>query len=76
MFIKFTIEKENRIKIPTESYIGKPIISNERPIGVITSAIEDDDNIIIEAEIWDRFVNIKNEYFTDGQYCSMSLDIN
>lgn len=76
MFIKFTIKKEDRIEVPIESYIGKPIISNEHPIGVITSAIEDNDNIIVEAEIWDRFTNIKNEYFSDGRYCSMSLDIN
>lgn len=76
MFIKFTIKKEDRIEVPTESYMGKPIISNERPIGVITSAIEDDNNIMIEAEIWDRFTNIENEYFTEGQYCSMLLNIN
>lgn len=76
MVIKFTIKKENRIEVPIESYIGTSIISNEHPIGVITSAIEDSNNIMIEAEIWDRFVNIKNEYFTDGQHCSMSLKIN
>jgi hypothetical protein len=75
MFIKFDIEKEERINIPIESYINKPVISNNHPIGVIMKATENGNNIIIEAEIWDKFVNTASEYFDNGNYYSMELNI-
>jgi hypothetical protein len=69
MIIRFDIEKENGVPI------DKPIISNGHPIGVIKKAIEKNkNNIVIEAQVWDRFINVINEYRKDSYY-SMSLDI-
>ncbi|AAK79192.1 hypothetical protein BJV85_002778 [Clostridium acetobutylicum] len=78
MHIKFITKKEHKVKL--ENYIGKPIIkkgTKDYPIGVITKATEhinDNGYITIEAEIWDKFIDIKNKYLSNENYCSISLE--
>lgn len=70
-------------------YIGIPILDkmpiykfdeNCKPIGIITKILENnEDSVLIEAEIWDRFINVQYEMNIkddNKQLNLMSLEIN
>ena len=52
--------------IEAESYINKPIIKDNLPIGTITKAKKSDLGIEIEGLIWDKYVSSFVE-FTDDE---------
>lgn len=55
MFVGFEIDNDKNIIIA--DYINKPIVNNDKAIGVIINAVLKDQKLIIEAEIWDNFIS-------------------
>jgi hypothetical protein len=53
-------------KIEAESYINKPIIKDNIPIGTISKATKFDLGIEIEGQIWDKYISSFVE-FTDDE---------
>ena len=53
-------------QIEAESYINKPIIKDNIPIGIITKSKKSDLGIEIEGQIWDKYISSFVE-FTDDE---------
>lgn len=56
MFIRFEIDNDKNISI--SDYMYKPITNDNKAIGIIINAFPNENNIILEAEIFNNFVDI------------------
>lgn len=76
MFIRFEINKDKNISI--NDYINKPIINNDKAIGIIINATEKENKIIIESEVWDKFIDInirKNDINNKVDCAGVNIDL-
>jgi hypothetical protein len=72
--VYFNLAFDDTINLSCDSVLNKPIIINERPVGIITEAILDNSGLSINCKgvIWD--MNITHSFSLDSKKY-MSLEI-
>lgn len=74
MFVRFEVDRDKNISI--NDYINKPIINNDKAIGIMINAIEKDNKIIVEGEIWNNFIDINTNTVSENDVNSLiGIDI-
>lgn len=75
MFIRFEIDNDENIQV--SDYLYKPITNDNKAIGIIINAIQKEDKVIIEAEIFNNFVdvNIQRSNVNNKVNCT-NIDLN
>ena len=54
--ISIIFEIDNKKQIHKDDYINKPIIKDNKVIGVIKEVFMKNDKVVVRAEIWDKYV--------------------
>lgn len=74
--ISIIFEIDNNKQIQKEDYINKPVIKDNKVIGVITEVFMKSEKIVIRAEIWDKHITINSmEYNLNDKWNCSGINI-